>query len=317
MPTAGLSMILHADGEPNLLTWTDRPVNAVAGKWDTNASFAVVSSKWIITTRHQNSCPATVNINGINYKCIYNSQWVGGPTGLVDIRLIRLKNADDSDPNLAYAPPYTDGNEVNQNICIGGYGKYRGNTLYSHGQGYGYLWAGSCNTLRWGQNIINGTGVSQYVGSYYSDTLDADFDLNGRDYEAAPAMYDSGGGWFIKQNGIWKLAALSASVERVNQTWFDDPNTENIDPDNFWGIRVSSYAAWINKIITDDCPAGDIDGNCKVDMFDVVQLTDWWLHTNCASGNSFCQWADIQPDGKVNMLDWAILAENWFEDKSQ
>jgi hypothetical protein len=301
-PTTGLSIILHPTGEPNLLTWTDRPVNAVVGRWSSNASFVVVSPKWIITTRHQNSNPATVNINGVTYNCIYNPRWIGGTIGSAngsyDIRLIRLKNLDGSDPNLAYAPPYTDTDEIYKDIVIGGYGQHRGTTLSN-----GYSWTGSNDTLRWGQNIIEGYQLYPTVETVY-----ADFDLNGRPYEAAPAMYDSGGGWFINQGGIWKLAALTVSVQRLYETWFGD---------TFWGARISSYAPWINGIINSpaDYPVGDLNRDSKVDEFDFAIFTSQWLRTDCVNGTLLsCEGADFQANGKVNFADSAIFAQNWLMD---
>ena len=329
-PTTGLSIILHPGiGEPNLTTWTDRPVNAIVGRWtgltadQNNASFVVVSPKWILTTRHQGGSPATIDVNGVTYNCIYNTTyWTGGPAGNADIRLIRLKNTDGSDPNLAdYADPYPTTDEMQDpNIVIGGYGKYRGATLYSGGQAYGYQWTGSSNnTLRWGENRIDGQESVQLPSPYFylSDALYAHFDENGRTYEAAPAAWDSGGGWFINQSGTWKLAALSAYVTshgdlNPNQTWFGD---------KFWGIRISSYAAWINPIIDADCNGpgpvqGDLNGDCKVDMLDFAQFANWWLRTDCVSGNSFCNGADFQLDSDVDMIDLAFFAQNWLVDKS-
>ena len=313
MPTAGMGIILHPDGEPNLLTWADRPASAVVGKWSSNASFVVVSPKWILTTRHQNTSPATVNINAVTYNCIYNPLWIGGPTGNADIRLVRLKNSDGSDPNLVYASPYTDTNEVGQNIVIGGYGKYRGNTLSLNGKDYGYAWAGTIGILRWGQNKIDAyTDVNS--SPYYSEALRADFDLDGETYEAAPALYDSGGGWFINQGGVWKVAALSSNVQRSGATWFDDPNTtEEIDADNFYGIRISSYVAWINEIIAADCPVGDLDDDCDVDAFDLAILAEQWLRADCLTVSPIlCDGADFQANGKVNFADFAIFAQNWL-----
>ena len=317
-PKMGISVILHpADGEPNLVTWTDRPVDAVVGKWSSNASFVVVSPKWILTVRHQNTNPATVSIGGISYNCIYNSFWTGGPAGNVDIRLIRLKNTDGTDPNLVYAPPYTGTHETSKEVCIGGYGKYRGDTLSYNGEDYGYKWTGtSNNTLRWGQNTID-SYMDMNSSPYYSKTLYADFDLDGRPYEAAPAKWDSGGGWFINQSGVWKVAALSSNVERADETWFDDPCTPSqVDPDRFWGIRVSSYAAWINEIITADCPVGDLDGDCDVDILDFGVLAGEWLSDDCVDIVNktilYCDGADFQANGKVNFADFAIFAQNWL-----
>lgn len=331
-PVTGLSIILHEGGEPNLLTWADKPANAVVGRWSTNASFVVVFPKWILTTRHQNTSPATVDINGVTYNCIYNSQWVGGgSTNNADIRLIRLKNLDGSDPNLVdYAAPYTTTDEILKQgayIAIGGYGRGRENTLYSAFQpsvAYGYTWGTgdnyNNNTLRWCTNIIE---------ENTSDVIIARFNDHGNtppntQYEGIPAEYDSGGGWFIKVGTVWQTVGLTHGVEphgspwpQAGQSWYSDPNTGTYpDTDGMDAVRISSYAAWINKIIFDDCPVGDLDGDCKVDILDLAEFATQWLHTDCASGNNFCQWADIQPDGKVNIIDFAFFAQNWLADKS-
>ncbi|MEN6387000.1 MAG: hypothetical protein ABFD79_17610 [Phycisphaerales bacterium] len=316
------AIILHPEGEPNLAIWTDKPANSVVGRWSTNASFVVISPKWIITTRHQNTCPTTLTINNVTYNCTYNSEnWTGGSSANADLRLIRLKNLDGSDPNLAYAPPYQDTNEVGKYFCIGGYGKYRGDTLSSgflKPKPYGYTWAGtSNNTLRWGDNTIEDEDTTQ-TASYDSNTLSSDFDETGTDYEAAPALWDSGGGWFIKQNDIWKLAALSAYVQRY-ETWFDDPNQPGQNPDFFWGIRISSYAEWINSIIVPDCNEsvrGDLNSNCMVNFSDFAIIAIQWLSMDCGIENNFCYGADSEPDNDVDIIDLSVLIEHWLFDTS-
>ncbi|MDO8303453.1 MAG: hypothetical protein Q7T18_09445, partial [Sedimentisphaerales bacterium] len=323
--TQAYGIILHPDaGEPNLTTWTDRPVNAVVGRWQNNASFVVVAPKWILTVRHQGGAPATVVINDVNYVCIHNENlWTGGgEENNADIRLIRLKNSDGSDPDLAYAPPYTDTNDVDKDFVIGGYGTYRGATLSSGGYAYGYQWAESSNdTLRWGQNHIDGQESVQLSNSYLSYVLYAHFNLTGRPYEAAIAARDSGGGWFINQNGTWKLAALSAYVQRLNKTWYDDPNTLNTtDPDHFWGIRISSYATWINTIIAADCNGpvqADLNNDCKVDFSDFALFAKQWLRTGCIIANNYCGGTDFTPtDGKVDFSDLLIFTQSWLVDTS-
>jgi hypothetical protein len=336
-PTTGLSIILHDDNQP---TEPDKPPNAVVGRWSTNASFVVVSPKWILTTRHQGTSPATVDINGVTYNCIYNTTyWAGGPAGNADIRLIRLKNTDGSDPNLAYAAPYTTTDEISNPIVIGGYGRGRETTLYGGfpPKVYGYTWGTGANynnnTQRWCTNIIDGNDVA-FDGIRTSEVITADFDApypaaGSTQYEGIPAEYDSGGGWFIKVGSVWKAAGLTRGVEAhpndsdwpaKGESWYRTPNLQP-DPDYMDAVRISSYAAWINPIIDADCNGpglvqGDLNGDCKVDMLDFAQLANWWLRTDCGSGNSFCNGADFQPDGDVDMIDFAFFAQNWLVDKS-
>ena len=332
-PTTGLSLILHEGGEPNLLTWTDRPANTVVGRWSSNASFVVVSPKWILTTRHQGTSPATVDINGVTYNCIYNTTyWTGGPTGNVDIRLIRLKNTDGSDPNLAYAAPYTTADEINNPIVIGGYGRGRETTLYggSPSQVYGYTWGTGVNynnnTQRWCTNITDGYAVA--TGTWTSDVITAHFnDPGATPYEGSPAEYDSGGGWFIKVGTAWEAAGLTRGIEghgtpwpAAGESWYrSQSNPKQTHPDLMDAVRISSYAEWIQTITTADCNGpvqGDLNSDCKVNMLDFAEIANQWLRTDCGSENNFCNGADFEPDGNVDMIDLASFAQNWLVDKS-
>jgi hypothetical protein len=58
-------------------------------------------------------------------------------------------------------------------------------------------------------------------------------------------------------------------------------------------------------------PAGDINGDCKVNMLDMQALALSWLDTVCASANNFCGGSDIGRDGKVNLVDYSSLAAAW------
>ena len=330
-PTTGLSIILHGGGEPNLLTWADKPANAVVGRWPDNASFVVVSPKWILTTRHQGTSPAAVDINGVTYNCIYNTTyWTGGPTGNADIRLIRLKNTDGSDPNLAYAAPYTTADEISKPMVIGGYGRGRETTLYGGSplRAYGYTWGTGLNynnnTQRWCTNIIDGNDIA--TGTWTSQVITAHFNNPGDTlYEGIPAEYDSGGGWFIKVGTVWRAAGLTRGVEghgapwpAEGESWYRDPSDPKYvaHPDYMDAVRISSYAVWIQTITTADCNGpgpvqGDLNSDCKVDMLDLAEIAGQWLQT----GSDLS--ADIAgDDDQVNFLDFASFAQNWLVDKS-
>jgi hypothetical protein len=54
------------------------------------------------------------------------------------------------------------------------------------------------------------------------------------------------------------------------------------------------------------CPDG-------VNMEDLDTFILRWLMGNCTSANNFCGGADINKTGTVNLVDFAILAENWLE----
>jgi hypothetical protein len=309
------AIVLHPDGEPNLVTWTDRPDANVVVRLSTNDSFVVIAPNWIITTRHQSTSPTTVLINGVSYTCNYNTTaWTGGPAGNADIRLIRLTKADGDDANLAhYARPYEYEDEAGKEVVIGGYGDGRGANLVKNNKVYGYQWDGSTNTIqRWCQNIVDGNGIGS--GTYTSDVIEADFDGIGddtwTDYEGIIADHDSGGGWFIDDGSEWRVAGLSRGVEHSEESWFRDSMFPQIlHPDGFDAVRISSYAQWIKQIIQ---PA-DLTGDEWVDFTDFALFAQQWQRSDCNATNNWCGGADFIPhDGAVDLNDLAVFADYWL-----
>jgi hypothetical protein len=146
------------------------------------------------------------------------------------------------------------------------------------------------------------------------------FDSEGdTDYEGTPADHDSGGGWFVKLNDVWYVAALSQGVKghydpvdpniQLYESWFDDPTTGHNDPDWFFGVRVSSYAEWVNSIIFTD---GDINRDDEVDFEDFSIAANNWQE-DCNQSNEWCDGADIEePFGIVDFNDLSIIFGNWL-----
>jgi len=242
-----------------------------------------------------------------------------------DLRIAKLQNA-----NLAqYVDIITDASELNQDLIISGYGKGRGTILQTAGTTYGYSWAVSGNTTkRWGTNKVNGYFYNIPTLSYISDVISADFDGlgegNSTTYEATIASYDSGGGWFIKSQGKWKLAGLGLRVAihyveghegdpayYLYEAWFRDRANPNIlAPDYLDALRISRYHQWINDTIPETVP-GDLTGDDWVGLEDFAVLASFWRQTDCQQPN-FCLGADSEPDGDVDFDDLTFLVDNWL-----
>jgi hypothetical protein len=228
------AIVLHPDsGQP-----AEKPADAVIGRWSYNASFVVIAPNAIITTRHQNTTPSSVEINNTDYSLgtIYNS-----PDNS-DIRIAELVGANLSN----YVPVYTATDEVNKQIVLGGFGRGRGTELVDGGETYGYTWANETNTtLRWGTNIIIGTANYANNNIYLVTDFDGPSGTGTTTYEAAIAEYDSGSGWFINKGGQWYLAGLTyATSNEEKQSWFNPA-------DNNYAHRLSEpeIAEWINTTL--------------------------------------------------------------------
>jgi hypothetical protein len=312
-PSLSIALVLHPQGEPDPAAWTDRPDPNTVGRWSGNASCVAVSSNCIITTRHQGGGTGTSVYFGEKRYVVEETWNEPDADGAADLRVCRIASASGGPTHLdAVAALYTATSERNETVVIGGFGMGRGEILGS----YGYEWDGGGNqTRRWGQNRIDLT-ASGRGETFSSDVIIADFDPYGspgvfgaRDYEAAIAAFDSGGGWYIEDGGQWKLAGLSHQVtgheSEVGETWYSPP--DDID-----AVRVSSYASWIESVIPQRI-AGDLDYDDWVDYFDFALLAAWWQAAGCDESNGFCGGADFPPrDGVVGGLDLDRMAANWL-----
>jgi len=315
------ALVFHPDGEPNLVTWTDRPPQNAIGRWGYNASCVVISSNCVITTQHQGGNINTiVEIDRTKYTIAQIWQHE-----TADLRLVKLFGANL--PN--FVGIYEKPNEPGREIVIGGYGVGTGAPLKTNGKTYGYEWGHiDSRALRIGTNRIESTQDDNELEGLTSDVIVADFDGlhegSPTTYETIPAVYDSGGGCFVKQRRTWKLAGLSRAVEphyeqghdddpnhALYESWFrdrSDPSTP--DADYFDAVRISSYAQWINDRIPSVLP-GDLNGDDEVDIADFSVFARQWPRTDCQPPNP-CLGADSEPDGDVDWLDLAQFASHWL-----
>jgi len=251
---------LYPNSEETPLTLIpDRPDNSVVGWWSYNASAVAIAPNYILTTCHQGGGVAEktkVNFGGVDYKVVEVFQH-----GKADIRIARIVNWNTgADANLtSYVTYNSDQTEIStpptplKTAVIGGFGYGRAAGTYT---GY-YKWDATTGnkTERWGQNkleSVNTYSNSSDPSAFATTVLTASFDNYGTpnwvDYEACVAPFDSGGGWFLRQNGTgpWQVAGLSRGV-----TIHDAPYSQTswFNPaDGMDCVRVSSYATWLNNV---------------------------------------------------------------------
>jgi len=301
-------IVLHPDGEPNLAIWTDRPDSNTVGRWGTNASCVAISSNHVITTKHQGTS-AFVEIGGITYTV--DQVWTY-PTA--DFRVVKLHSA-----NLkSYVPMYTDIDEIGKPIVIGGFGKRREPADTTNPYAWTTEGSNVNNLLLFGTNEIDGDDFIDGDGSSYdSDILIAHFNRSSAsDYECTIAYFDSGGGWFIDDNGQWKVAGLSRGLKWQDESYYTSPSDRNyLD-----AVRVSTYAGWVESLGLTICSEplpGDYNGDCVVDHYDLEEFVSYWLDDDCGPENNYCQGSDFEPDGDVDFIDYSRFIENWMTDYSQ
>ena len=128
----------------------------------------------------------------------------------------------------------------------------------------GWMNGANDHMLRWGINTLSGM-----TNGYLFST----FDLNGNTNEGCAWPGDSGGGFFIQEGGVWKLAGI---IQGVDQNLYRSPS----DGSFFYGMMVdrSGLELW------------DSSGSQKIFTYSVndgpnpivtyyTRITDywWWL----------------------------------------
>ncbi len=83
----------------------------------------------------------------------------------------------------------------------------------------------------------------------------------------------------------------------------------------FRHIRISLFclaaAVSVAGFARADCPAGDLNGDCRVDGLDVLVFAQQWLQPSQACVGSQC--ADLDGVDGVNLFDFALLTRSWHE----
>ena len=301
-------LILHPDqGSGEQVPAGEHPSNAVMARWSGYASAVIISPMHAITTCHQGGgIGSKVEVEGVWYRV---DQYYPHPQA--DLRIVLLENGGQLANFTEYVDVYRGLDERSRVAVIGGWGAGRGADLVSNNIVYGYAWGSGPNTvLRWGSNLIDSYGYGG--GNWITRTLKADFDGVGQGgyvaHEAGAADMDSGGGWFLQDGGVWKLAGLSRTAERLGETWFLNkydlpaPRADAID-----AVRVGEYAAWVDYILAGPVP-GDSNLDGRVGIADLTALAD---HYGMAGPTLNWTDGDFNDDGVVGIADLVALAGNY------
>lgn len=266
LATQAQAIVLHRDSENNLCPEaTDTPAVDVVGKYmnalhpgESIASAVAIgregwtSTNYIITTKHQPvytdlTKTTTIWFGATEYKV---AQYWEHATS--DLRICRMETMDGQNANLSDFTLWnssideTAGDGID--IVMGGYGLTCGDRgVDSFGNHY-YTWAGNAaiTSLHWGTNHVDSTEIyppSTAVLKIDFDPLDATIEDKPTIAECAIAEYDSGGGWFYKQDDTWYLVALGAYPDARGKSYYEGNDVHNL------GVRISPYDNWINTWI--------------------------------------------------------------------
>ncbi len=212
-----------------------------------------IAPHFFITAQHIGSAPKFV-FRGANYTLVRSYDDPGS-----DLRIWEVKETFP-----VYAPLYSRGDEVGQRLVVIGRGTRRAAPRMVAGQLRGWEWGASDFVQRWGENQVAEIKPRAAGG----DLLYALFDQAGLPQEAILSAGDSGGGVFLNDGGVWKLAGINFDVDSFasgsdgggpySAALFDERGSFTANgtfvtgnapvPAGFYASRVSSRVDWISSV---------------------------------------------------------------------
>jgi hypothetical protein len=171
-----------------------------------------IAPQYFITAQHFGTQGTTFTQSGIftgGSDVTYNvDTTVNAGTGYWDIAGTDLRIFKIQESFSSYAPLYTGTLELGMTMVTMGRGGARGAEVLLNGNLHGWEPELADGTTRWGSNT-----VSDIYSSVLGDLLMASFSAGGTSEEATLSNGDSGGGVFVNDGGVWKLAGVNYSVD--------------------------------------------------------------------------------------------------------
>ena len=251
----------------------------------TSGSAVSISGKYLLTANHVSLSNRYVTFDGTNFYKI-DPEFASIKIEEADCKLFKLIE----DPNLPDTLFYTQINtESNKNTTLIGWGRGR-DPNQANQTGYARTWNwGGDSTIqkRWGTNRIASVQFQEaFTGYNYNyHSLRTNLDSNNGNNEAGLALFDSGSGLFIKEDGIWKLAGIAALVSTNESSTFSG---SIFSRDSNTYVQLSQYRETIQSHIPD------------------TSTYSGWLVDHSLYGAESDYQSDTDNDGMPQILEYAF-----------
>lgn len=276
-----------------------------------------IAPYYFLTAQHiGGSVGDTIVYHGQSFTTVAYDDDLTSDTPAAQISDLRLWRVDTPFPT--YAPLLQAGNETGRELRVYGRGAQRGDPLVFNGALKGWNWGGANYVQRWGKNFVSGL-TDDPLRTY----LVAAFDRGAGPNEAHLSNGDSGGGVFVLDEGLWKLAAINYAVDDLydqsgapfvaavfdargfyqrngdgSLTLIQDPKADV--PTSFYSTRVLPRLAWIkSKMGVEDLPALPPESY-------PAWLRGYYAPAQIADAATAGAGADPDGDGVSNLLEFAF-----------
>ncbi len=240
---------------------------------------------------------------------------------------LRIWEVEAGKPFPAYAPLSSGVEDVGGTVTVIGRGTQRGAEVVVAGELKGWQWGEGDFVQRWGKNVVS-TVVS---GGVMGPLLQCDFDRLGLADECHLSSGDSGGGLFVQEAGLWRLAGISRGVdgpfrelptdlgfqamlfdvgglEYFNGTgWIPVPEGPADVASSFYCSRISAHLPQILAITGGD-------GALPTESYEAWRKL-YFTPAEVADPMVAAPLVDADGDGVVNLLEFAFNLEPGFSSR--
>ena len=267
--------------------------------------------------------PDILNFHGENYTAI-EFQHIPG----TDLRVWKVAPGK---PFPTYAPISTGISDLGANVTLVGRGTQRGDAVVISDVLKGWKWGSGDGVQRWGRNTV---ANSSYTDSELGEFLYCFFNSPGISEECHLSAGDSGGGMFVLENGLWRLAGLHYGVDGPFQipstsgsfdaALFDygglkyyigggnfvlEPDVAEDVPCAFYSSRVSASLEWLRTHV-----GAEVDSLASESFsaWRTLYFTPAEILAPAKSGLL----ADSDSDGIANLLEFALNLDPTFNERA-
>jgi hypothetical protein len=252
--TGTSAVILLRSGDPTANT--TEPTGELAGSgWQFEGMFGsflgtAIGPHHFITAKHIGQVSDTFVFHGSNFpvvKAFADSK--------SDLQIFEIRGELEQ-----FASLYSRSDEVGKRLVVIGRGTQRGATKIMNGELRGWEYGDSDRVQRWGENEVT---------SVTARFLFVLFDQPGLPQEAHVSSGDSGGGVFLKEGAVWKLAGINSDVDTFvsgpdrggpfSAALFDQRGSYRSNgtlvagdkpvPSGFYAARISQRVDWIQSVL--------------------------------------------------------------------
>ena len=241
---------------------------------------------------------------------------------------LQIWEVDHSKPFPIFAPLASAAGDTLTTATVIGRGTRRGVPVTVGEVLKGWKWGSSDNVQRWGRNDVEGVlpgdpGVGEL--------LFCNFNAQALPDECHLSVGDSGGGMFVLENGLWRLAGVHYSVEGPfrhdssevpfdaalfdigglqveNSGWMLVPDADEDVPSGFLSSRISSSLAWIRSVTGED-------GSLPEESYSAWQRL-YFTPPQVATPATTGPLADYDSDNVGNLLEFALNLDPTFNERA-